>query len=51
MTQFAIEIPVSAFVFDSPWEMAYNDFRFNVTQFGKDATIDVHYAGFARCTR
>jgi len=26
-------IPVSAFVFDSPWEVAYNDFEFNETQF------------------
>ena len=23
-------IPASAFVFDSPWEIAYNDFRFNI---------------------
>ena len=23
-------IPVSAFVFDSPWEIAYNDFKFNI---------------------
>ena len=23
-------IPVSAFVFDSPWEVAYNDFKFNI---------------------
>jgi alpha-D-xyloside xylohydrolase len=41
-------IPVSAFVFDSPWEIAYNDFRFNMTQFGRDATIDgEHFPGFA----
>jgi alpha-D-xyloside xylohydrolase len=41
-------IPVSAFVFDSPWEIAYNDFRFNMTQFGADATIDgEHHAGFS----
>jgi alpha-D-xyloside xylohydrolase len=49
VTQFRKRgIPVSAFVFDSPWEVAYNDFRFNMTQFGQDATIDrEHYAGFA----
>jgi alpha-D-xyloside xylohydrolase len=49
VTQFrARGIPVSAFVFDSPWEVAYNDFSFNMTQFGADATIDgQHYAGFA----
>jgi alpha-D-xyloside xylohydrolase len=49
VTQFrARGIPVSGFVFDSPWEIAYNDFRFNMVQFGKDATIDgVHYQGFA----
>jgi hypothetical protein len=35
-------------VFDSPWETAYNDFTFNMTQFGADATIEgTHYAGFA----
>jgi len=49
VTQFRNRgIPASAFVFDSPWETAYNDFRFNMVQFGKDATIDgVHYQGFA----
>src|SRR5918992_634316 len=26
-------IPSSIFVFDSPWEVAYNDFRFNQQQF------------------
>jgi alpha-D-xyloside xylohydrolase len=41
-------IPASAFVFDSPWEVAYNDFQWNMTQFGADATIEgVHYPGFA----
>ena len=41
-------IPASAFVFDSPWEVAYNDFQWNMTQFGSDATIDgTHYPGFA----
>jgi alpha-D-xyloside xylohydrolase len=48
VTQFRKRgIPASAFVFDSPWEVAYNDFRFNMTQFGRDATIDgEHHAGF-----
>ena len=27
-------IPGSVFVFDSPWETAYNDFTWNLTQFG-----------------
>jgi alpha-D-xyloside xylohydrolase len=49
VTQFRDRgIPASAFVFDSPWETAYNDFTFNMTQFGQDATFDeVHYPGFA----
>ena len=49
VTQFRQrQIPASAFVFDSPWETAYNDFQFNMIQFAKDATIDgVHYAGFS----
>ena len=48
VTQFRERnIPASAFVFDSPWETAYNDFRFNMTQFAKDATIDgTHFPGF-----
>jgi alpha-D-xyloside xylohydrolase len=49
VTQFRTRgIPVSAFVFDSPWEIAYNDFQWNMTQFGKDATIDgTHFVGFS----
>jgi alpha-D-xyloside xylohydrolase len=44
-------IPVSAFVFDSPWEVAYNDFQFNIgdetTQFGHPGTFENKaYAGF-----
>ena len=31
----ARRIPASVFVFDSPWEVAYNDFTFNRKQFGK----------------
>jgi alpha-D-xyloside xylohydrolase len=48
VTQFRDRgIPASAFVFDSPWEIAYNDFQFNMKQFAKDATFDgVHYPGF-----
>ena len=48
VTNFRIRgIPASAFVFDSPWEIAYNDFKFNMTQFAKDDTIDgQHFAGF-----
>lgn len=48
VTQFrARGLPASAFVFDSPWETAYNDFTFNMTQFGRDATIDgTHFPGF-----
>lgn len=42
-------IPASAFVFDSPWETAYNDFTFNLkdgpapdpsSQFGKGGTFE-----------
>ncbi|HWW87740.1 MAG TPA: TIM-barrel domain-containing protein [Vicinamibacterales bacterium] len=49
VTQFRQRgIPASAVVFDSPWETAYNDFQFNMTQFGHDATIDgQHFPGFS----
>src|SRR3984893_5796070 len=41
-------IPASAIVFDSPWETAYNDFQFNMTQFGKGEDFEGdHYDGFA----
>ena len=53
-------IPVSAFVFDSPWEVSYNDFKFNIpapdfhptepekTQFGHPGTFEgVEFEGFA----
>jgi alpha-D-xyloside xylohydrolase len=40
-------IPVSAIVFDSPWEIAYNDFQFNMTQFGAGDDFEGdHYDGF-----
>ena len=53
-------IPVSGFVFDSPWEIAYNDFKFNIpapgfhegdpenTQFGHPGTFEgTAFSGFA----
>ena len=41
-------IPVSAFVFDSPWEVAYNDFEFNESQFAAPARFeDQDFAGFS----
>jgi alpha-D-xyloside xylohydrolase len=41
-------IPASVFVFDSPWEVAYNDFAWNATQFASGGTYDgQHYDGFA----
>jgi alpha-D-xyloside xylohydrolase len=45
-------IPVSCFVFDSPWEVAYNDFKFNIgpasaTQFGQSGRFeDNTFEGF-----
>ncbi len=45
------KIPVSAFVFDSPWEVAYNDFRFNETQFGLQESFEnQNFAGFSKLT-
>jgi len=41
-------IPASAIVFDSPWEIAYNDLKFNMTQFGLGEDFEGdHYDGFA----
>ena len=41
-------IPGSVFVFDSPWEVAYNDFTWNMTQFAQGGTYDGQdYEGFA----
>jgi len=34
------KIPVSAFVFDSPWEVAYNDFEFNQAQFAPHGNFE-----------
>ena len=40
-------LPGSVFVFDSPWETAYNDFSWNMSQFGAGGTYDgVSYDGF-----
>jgi alpha-D-xyloside xylohydrolase len=40
-------IPGSVFVFDSPWEVSYNDFTWNMTQFGAGGTYEgTHYDGF-----
>lgn len=41
-------LPGSAFVFDSPWEIAYNDLTWNMTQFGAGGTYEgTNWAGFA----
>ena len=41
-------IPVSMFVFDSPWEAAYNDFNFNMRKAPRAATFEgTHFDGFA----
>ncbi|HMP91170.1 MAG TPA: glycoside hydrolase family 31 protein [Kiritimatiellia bacterium] len=46
-------IPGSVIVFDSPWETAYNDFTWNMTQFGRAWTSNVpgessqNWPGFA----
>jgi len=46
-------IPGSTIVFDSPWETAYNDFNWNMTQFGLSQTSNVpgeapqNWPGFA----
>jgi alpha-D-xyloside xylohydrolase len=41
-------LPHSVFVFDSPWETAYNDFTWNEAQFQKGGSYEGRsYAGFA----
>lgn len=41
-------IPGSVFVFDSPWEVSYNDFRWNQTQFAAGGSYQGQtYEGFA----
>jgi alpha-D-xyloside xylohydrolase len=43
----ALGIPGSVFIFDSPWEVSYNDFTWNMTQFGKGGTYEgTPYDGF-----
>ena len=53
----ALGIPGSAFVFDSPWEIGYNDFNWNMTQWGNSGTYETiagggssNYLGFASVT-
>jgi alpha-D-xyloside xylohydrolase len=42
------KLPASVFVFDSPWELAYNDFAWNMTQFGAGGTYEGQfYEGFS----
>jgi alpha-D-xyloside xylohydrolase len=44
-------IPGSVFVFDSPWEIGYNDFAWNMTQFGNGGTFEsLFYPGFSSVT-
>jgi alpha-D-xyloside xylohydrolase len=44
----ALGIPGSVFVFDSPWEVSYNDFEWNRTQFAAGGTYEgEHHDGFA----
>ncbi|MFL6515700.1 MAG: TIM-barrel domain-containing protein, partial [Chthoniobacterales bacterium] len=53
-------IPISVFVFDSPWERSYNDFKWNIgtggtpdasTQFGSSGTYENQlYPGFSNIT-
>ena len=40
-------VPGSVFVFDSPWETGYNDFNWNLQQFGPGGTFEsTSYPGF-----
>jgi len=44
-------IPISVFVFDSPWEVSYNDFTWNMSQFGAGGSYEgVNYNGFTSVT-
>lgn len=44
----ALGIPASVVVFDSPWEVAYNDFYWNTSQWAAGGTYEgTHYPGFA----
>ncbi len=45
-------IPISVFVFDSPWEVSYNDFVWNNSQFAAGGTYEnVAYNGFSDYTQ
>ena len=53
----ALGIPGSAFVFDSPWEVGYNDFTWNTAQWGSSGICSningggaSNYLGFASVT-
>ncbi len=44
-------IPASVFVFDSPWEVSYNDFTWNMSQFGAGGSYEgTNYNGFTSVT-
>ena len=44
-------IPSSVFVFDSPWEVSYNDFIWNMTQWGAGGSYEgTNYNGFSSVT-
>jgi alpha-D-xyloside xylohydrolase len=41
-------IPISVFVFDSPWEVSYNDFTWNMSQWGSGGSYEgTNYNGFS----
>ena len=41
-------VPASVIVFDSPWETSYNDFTWNMVQFGVGGTYEgTNYSGFS----
>jgi alpha-D-xyloside xylohydrolase len=44
-------IPISVFVFDSPWEVSYNDFTWNMSQWGAGGSYEgTFYNGFSSVT-
>ncbi len=44
-------VPCSVIVFDSPWSVSYNDYTWNMTQFGNGGTYEsVFYPGFSTVT-
>jgi hypothetical protein len=41
-------IPISVFVFDSPWEVSYNDFTWNMSRWGTGGSYEgTFYNGFS----